>query len=44
MTVRLKNLKFNVCIVRPDNFVGWMAFQELAELLYFSIREIGYDV
>lgn len=35
--------KFNVCLVRPDNYIHSYAFLELGELLYFSIMELGYE-
>jgi len=35
--------KFNICLVRPDNYIHSYAFLELGELLFFSIQELGYE-
>lgn len=35
-------MKFNICIVQPDNNVHSMAFWELAELLLYSLRDLNY--
>ncbi len=34
---------FNICTVRPDNFVYARAFDELSELLFHSIRQLGHE-
>jgi hypothetical protein len=36
-------MKFNICIVRPEGYVHSLAFLELAELLLWSLRELGHD-
>ena len=36
-------MKFNLCIIRPDGYVHAEAFWELAELLAYSLRDLGYD-
>jgi hypothetical protein len=35
--------KFNICLVRPDNYIHSYAFLELGELLFFSLKELGYE-
>jgi hypothetical protein len=35
--------KFNICIVQPDNYPHSNAFLELAELLFYSLKELGYE-
>jgi hypothetical protein len=34
---------FNICLVKPDNYVHSYAFVELGELLLHSLRELGHD-
>lgn len=34
---------FNICLVKPDNYIHSYAFVELGELLFYSLRELGYD-
>jgi len=34
---------FNICLVKPDNYIHSYAFLELGELLLYSLRELGYD-
>lgn len=36
--------KFNICIVRPDNYIHSYAFLELGELIYYSLQELGAEV
>lgn len=36
--------RFNICLVKPDNYVHSYAFLELGELLYFSLQELGHEV
>jgi hypothetical protein len=36
--------RFNICLVKPDNYIHSYAFLELGELLYFSLQELGHDV
>lgn len=33
--------KINICIIKPDNYIHSYAFYELAELIYYSLGEIG---
>lgn len=40
----MKNTKsYNICIVKPENYPFSYAFTELAELVCFSLREIGFE-
>lgn len=34
---------FNICLVKPDNYIHSFAFLELGELLLYSLRDLGYD-
>lgn len=34
---------FNICIVRPEGYVHSMAFLGIADLLTYSLREIGFE-
>lgn len=36
--------KFNICIVKPDNYIHSYAFLELGELIYYSLQELGAEV
>jgi hypothetical protein len=36
-------MKFNICLVQPSNFVHIYAYWELAELLHFSLIELGHE-
>ena len=36
-------IRFNICIVQPDNYIHSYAFLELGELLYFSLKDLGYE-
>ena len=36
--------RFNICLVKPDNYLHSYAFLELGELLYFSLMELGHEV
>lgn len=36
--------KINICLIKPDNYIHSYAFIELAELIYFSLRELGFEV
>ena len=31
----------NVCLIKPKNYIHYLALQELAELIHFSVLEIG---
>ena len=35
--------KINVCLIKPDNYIHSYAFLELGELIYFSLKELGFD-
>lgn len=35
--------KFNVCLIKPENYIHSYAFLELGELLYFSLKELGFE-
>ncbi|MEI8034039.1 MAG: hypothetical protein WCH96_01020 [Betaproteobacteria bacterium] len=35
---------FNICLVKPDQYIHSFAFLELGELLYFSLKELGFKV
>jgi len=35
--------KFQICLIKPDNYIHSYAFLELAELIYFSLKEIGFE-
>ena len=36
--------KFNICFVQPEGYVHALAFVELVELLYFSLKDLGHFV
>lgn len=35
-------MKFNICIIKPENYEHSMAFWELAELLQYSLRDLNH--
>lgn len=35
-------MKFNICIIKPENYDHSMAFWELAELLQYSLRDLNH--
>lgn len=35
--------KFNICLVKPDNYIHAHAFLELGELIYYSLQELGAE-
>jgi len=40
-----KNMqKINICMVKPDNYIHSYAFVELGELIFFSLKDLGYQV
>lgn len=39
----MKN-KFNICIIKPENYIHSFAFLELWELLYYSMKDLGLEV
>jgi hypothetical protein len=36
-------MKFNICLVSPPNYIHVLAFWELAELIHFSLIELGHE-
>ncbi|MBU3550122.1 hypothetical protein ICN13_02055 [Polynucleobacter sp. MWH-Berg-3C6] len=36
--------KINICMVKPDDYIHSYAFIELGELIFFSLKELGYEV
>lgn len=36
--------KINICLIKPDNYIHSYAFLELAELIYFSLKDLGFEV
>lgn len=36
-------MKFNICIIQPKDYVHSMAFWELAELLLYSLHDLGHS-
>jgi len=36
--------KINICIIKPDKYIHSGAFLELGELIYYSLKELGYEV
>ena len=32
----------NVCVIKPKNYIHYQAFKELAELIYFSLKELNH--
>ena len=36
-------MQFNICVIKPENYVHSYAFIELSELIYFSMKEIGIE-
>jgi hypothetical protein len=36
-------MKYNVCLISPPNYIHVLAFWELAELIHFSLIELGHD-
>ena len=35
--------KINICLIRPDNYIHSYAFLELGELIYFSLKDLGFE-
>lgn len=35
--------KFNICIIRPEGYIHSLTFLEIADLLTYSIRELGFE-
>lgn len=35
--------KINICLIRPDNYIHSCAFLELGELIYFSLKDLGFE-
>ena len=36
--------KINICLVKPGNYIHSYAFLELGELIYFSLKDLGFEV
>ena len=36
-------MKFNICIIQPQNYIHSFAFLELAELLMYSLKDLGHE-
>jgi len=36
-------MKYNVCLISPPNYIHVLAFWELAELIHFSLIELGHE-
>ena len=36
--------KINICLIKPENYIHSYAFLELGELVYFSLKDLGFDV
>lgn len=36
-------MKFNICIIQPKEYIHSMAFWELAELMLYSLQDLGHD-
>jgi hypothetical protein len=34
---------FNICLIKPDNYIHSYAFIELGELIYFSLKDLGFE-
>ncbi len=37
------NRKFNICIIQPNGYIHFAVFLEIADLLTYSIRELGFE-
>ena len=35
--------KINICLIKPDNYIHSYAFWELGELIYFSLKDLGFE-
>jgi len=35
--------KFNICLIKPANYIHSYAFLELGELINYSLKELGFD-
>ena len=35
--------KINICLIKPDNYIHSYAFLELGELIYFSLKDLGFE-
>jgi len=36
--------KYNICFVKPEGYIHSAVFSELGELIFYSLRELGYEV
>ena len=37
-------MRYNICLIKPDQYIHSLAFTELAELLLYSLQELGFEV
>ena len=37
-------MRYNICLIKPDQYIHSLAFIELAELLLYSLQELGFEV
>jgi hypothetical protein len=35
--------KFNICLIKPENYLHSYAFLELGELIHYSLQDLGYE-
>lgn len=35
--------KYNICLIQPSNYIHTLAFSELGELIFFSLKELGLE-
>lgn len=35
--------KINICLIKPDSYIHSYAFLELGELIYFSLKDLGFE-
>lgn len=35
--------KINICLIKPDNYIHSYAFWELGELIYYSLKDLGFE-
>jgi hypothetical protein len=36
-------VKYNICLIQPGNYIHTLAFSELGELIFFSLKELGIE-
>ena len=37
-------MRYNICLIKPDQYIHSLAFIELAELLLYSLQELGFEI